>query len=196
MEMISADRVRLTTAEAGDLATNALKRTGYDDEQAAVIAAHVMDAALCGYEYSGLPKLLNVFEHKNLRQSRRRIKAVHETPVSAMIDGGNNCGMYTLMRAAEMAIARAQQQGFSVIGMNNSWVSGRGAIYVETIARAGLIGIHTVSSTRHVAPPGAAKAAYGRENDWRRSADQSSLNLLVRLNAKQIALRPDEDASV
>ena len=65
------------------------------------------------------------------------------------------------MRAEEMSIARAQQHGFSVIGMNNSWVSGRGAIYVETMARAGLIGIHTVSSTQHVAPPGGAKASYG-----------------------------------
>ena len=161
MEMITLDRVRLTADEAHALAVGSLQKTGYDDEQAGVIADHVMDAALCGYEYSGLPKLLNVFEHKHLRQPRRRLHAVYETPVSAMVDGGNNCGMYTLMRAAEMAIARAQQHGFGVIGMNNSWVSGRGAIYVETIARAGLIGIHTVSSTQHVAPPGAAKAAYG-----------------------------------
>ncbi len=161
MEIIAPDRVRLTADEARALAVSSLKKTGYYDEQASVIADHVMDAALCGYEYSGLPKLLNVFEHKNLRKPRRRLKAVHETPVSAMIDGGNNCGMYTLMRAAEMAVAKAQQHGFGVIGLNNSWVSGRGAIYVETIARAGLIGIHTVSSTQHVAPPGAAKAAYG-----------------------------------
>ena len=161
MKMLSPDRVHLTADEARALCVASLKKTGYDDEQAGVIADHVMDAALCGYEYSGLPKLLNVFEHKNLRQPRRRLKAVYETPVSAMIDGGNNCGMYTLMRAAEMAIEKANQHGVGVIGMNNSWVSGRGAIYVETIARAGLIGIHTVSSTQHVAPPGAAKAAYG-----------------------------------
>lgn len=161
MEMIAQDRVRLTADEARALAVGALKKVGYDDEQAGVIADHVMDAALCGYEYSGLPKLLNVFEHKNLLKPRRRLQALRETPVSAMIDGGNNCGMYTLMRAAEMAIARAQQYGFGVIGMNNSWVSGRGAMYVETIARAGLIGIHTVSSTQHVAPPGGATAAYG-----------------------------------
>ncbi len=161
METIAPDRVHLSADEARALAVGSLKKTGYDNEQAGVIGDHVMDAALCGYEYSGLPKLLNVFEHKNLRKPRRRLKAVHETPVSAMIDGGNNCGMYTLMRAAEMAIAKAQQHGFGVIGLNNSWVSGRGAIYVETIARAGLIGIHTVSSTQHVAPPGAAKAAYG-----------------------------------
>jgi LDH2 family malate/lactate/ureidoglycolate dehydrogenase len=161
MEMIAPDRVRLSTDEARALSITSLKKAGYDDEQAGVIAEHVMDAALCGYEYSGLPKLLNVFEHKNLRRPRRPLRAVHETPVSAMVDGGNNCGMYTLMRAAEMAIERAHKHGFGVIGLNNSWVSGRGAIYVETIARAGLIGIHTVSSTRHVAPPGAAKAGYG-----------------------------------
>jgi LDH2 family malate/lactate/ureidoglycolate dehydrogenase len=161
MKMISADRVHLSADEARALSIHALKQAGFDDEQSGVIAEHVLDAALCGYEYSGLPKLLNVFEHKNLRQPRRRLKVVYETPVSAMVDGGNNCGMYTLMRAAEMAIERAQQHGFGVIGMNNSWVSGRGAIYVETIARAGLIGIHTVSSTRHVAPPGGAKASYG-----------------------------------
>jgi LDH2 family malate/lactate/ureidoglycolate dehydrogenase len=161
MEQINPDRVRLTANEGRALAVGALKKVGYDDEQAGVIADHVMDAALCGYEYSGLPKLLNVFEHKDLRKPRRRLKAVHETPVSAMLDGGNNCGMYTLMRTAEYAIAKAREHGFGVIGINNSWVSGRGAIYVETIARAGMIGIHTVSATRLVAPPGAAKAAYG-----------------------------------
>jgi LDH2 family malate/lactate/ureidoglycolate dehydrogenase len=161
VQNISPDRVRLTVEEARALAVNSLKKNGYDREQAGVIAEHVLDAALCGYEYSGLPKLLNVFEHKNLRLPRRRLKAVYETPVSAMLDGGNNCGMYILMRAAEYAIAKAREHGFAVIGVNNSWVSGRGAIYVETIARAGMIGIHTVSSTRHVAPPGAAKAAYG-----------------------------------
>lgn len=161
MEMISPDRVRLTVDEARTLSVNALMKTGYDDEQAGVIAEHVLDAALCGYEYSGLPKLLNVFEHANLRKPRRRLKTVFETPISAMVDGGNSCGMYALMRAAQMAIAKAQQHGIGIIGMNNAWMSGRGAIFVETIARAGLIGIHTVSSTRHVAPPGAAQAAYG-----------------------------------
>lgn len=161
METLSPGRVRLTVDEARALGINALMKTGYDEEQAGVIAEHVLDAALCGYEYSGLPKLLNVMEHPNLKLPRRRLKIVYETPVSAQVDGGNSCGMYALMRAAEMAVERAQKHGFGVIGMNNAWMSGRGAIYVETIARAGLIGIHTVSSTQQVAPPGAAKAAYG-----------------------------------
>jgi LDH2 family malate/lactate/ureidoglycolate dehydrogenase len=48
-----------------------------------------------------------------------------------------------------------------VVGVNNSWVSGRAAHSVERVARANLIGIHTVSSTRHVAPPGAVKPVLG-----------------------------------
>jgi LDH2 family malate/lactate/ureidoglycolate dehydrogenase len=125
------------------------------------VADHVLDAALCGYEYSGLPKILNVAEHRRLRLPRRPFRPVHETPVSARCDGGNNVGMVALYRATELAIAKAGAHGFGVVGVNNSWVSGRSAYYVERIARAGLIGILTISSTRHVAPPGGAKATIG-----------------------------------
>ena len=55
MEAISPDRVRLTAAEGQALGEDCLRRVGYDEEEARVIAAHCMDAALCGYEYSGLP---------------------------------------------------------------------------------------------------------------------------------------------
>ena len=128
MKMLTPDRMHLTADEARTLSINALMKAGYDNEQATVIAGHVMDAALCGYEYSGLPKILNVLEHRFLRTPRRRMKSVHETPISALVDGGNNCGMYTLMRAAEMSSAKAQQHGIGIIGVHSSWVSGRGAI--------------------------------------------------------------------
>ena len=40
-------------------------------------------------------------------------------------------------------------------------MSGRSAYYVEMVARAGLIGIHTVAAHPMVAPLGGAKAALG-----------------------------------
>ena len=157
----SPGRIRLTIDEARALSLQALARIGYDAEEARILAEHMLDAALCGYEYSGLPKILNVAEHRRLRQPRRAMRAVRETPVSAMYDGGNNVGMVTMYHAAQSAIAKAGEHGFAVVGVNNSWVSGRGAHYVEMIADAGLIGLHTVSSTRHVAPPGGAEATFG-----------------------------------
>ena len=156
MEAISPDRVRLTAAEGQSLGEDCLRRVGYDEEEARVIAAHCMDAALCGYEYSGLPKILNVAEHKRLKLPRRKVRITYETPVSARMDGGNNNGMIAVWRAAQVAIAKAKENGFSVVGMNNSWMSGRSAHYTEMAAREGLICLHSVSTFRHVAPPGAA----------------------------------------
>jgi LDH2 family malate/lactate/ureidoglycolate dehydrogenase len=155
------DRVGLTLPEAQSLAEEALRRIGYDAEEAKIIADHCIDAALCGYEYSGLPKILNVAEHRQLKQARRPMIAVHETPISTQFDGGNNNGMVAMYRATQVAIDKASRHGFAVVGVNNSWVSGRNAHYVEMAARAGLIGIHTVSSRLHVAAPGSIGAVTG-----------------------------------
>ena len=161
MKNISPDRVHLTTDEAQALSEQALRRTGYDAEEAKIIADHVMDAALCGYEYSGLPKILNVVEHQQLRKPRRRMRAIHETPMSALFDGGNNNGMVTMFRATQVVIRKATEHGFGLAGVNNTWVSGRSAHYVEMVARAGLVGMHSVNSRTHVAAPGSKTGVTG-----------------------------------
>jgi LDH2 family malate/lactate/ureidoglycolate dehydrogenase len=161
VENISDHRVRLSATEAQTVAEEVLRKIGYDAEEARIIADHVVDAALCGYEYSGLPKILNVAEHRQLRQPRRPMRALRETSISALFDGGNNNGMVTMYRATQVAIAKAREHGMSVVGVNNSWVSGRSAHYVEMVARAGLVGIHSVSSRAHVAAPGSVGAATG-----------------------------------
>ena len=60
-------RVRLSVDEARDLAEGALRGIGYPEDDARVIADHVIDAALCGYEYSGLAKILNIPESEQFR---------------------------------------------------------------------------------------------------------------------------------
>ncbi len=161
MERIGQDRIRLSVAEAQAVAEQALRRIGYDAQEAKIIADHVVDAALCGYEYSGLPKILNVAEHPQLRRPRRPMSVLRETPVSTLFDGGNNNGMITMYRAAQTAIEKARSQGFAAVGVNNSWMSGRSAHFVEMVARAGLIGMHTVSSRPHVAAPGSRDPVTG-----------------------------------
>ena len=161
MQESSQHRVRLNANEARSLAQSALGRLGFDPEESGIVADHVVDAALCGYEYSGLPKLLNLAEHHRMREPRYPIEPLHETPVSARLDGGNTNGMLAMVRATDVAIAKASKHGFAVVGINNIWMSGRSAYFVERIARAGLIGLHTVSARPQVAPPGAASAAIG-----------------------------------
>jgi len=154
-------RVRLSVAEARTLAESALHAIGYDESQATVLADHMLDAALCGYEYSGLPKILQIAENSKRRHPVTPMRDIHATPVSALIDGGNHSGMLTMHHATDVAIVKAREHGFSLVGVTNSWMSGRSAYYVERIARADLIGLHAVGSASLVAPPGASRPAYG-----------------------------------
>ena len=157
----SAARVHLSVAEARTLSERAMRGIGYDAEEARILADHVVDAALCGYEYSGLPKLLNVAEQPRFKAPRRSMRALKETSVSVLYDGGNQSGMLGMYYATRAVIERAQRHGLALVGVNNIWMSGRSAYYVEMAARAGLIGIHTVAAPPMVAPPGGARAALG-----------------------------------
>jgi LDH2 family malate/lactate/ureidoglycolate dehydrogenase len=158
---MSSDRIHLRVDDARALGERALRGIGYDAEEAWIICDHVIDAALCGYEYSGLAKLLNIPEHHRFALPRRPMRILHETPVSALYDGGNNVGMVAMYHAAKAAIAKAAAHGISVIGVTDSWMSGRSAYFVEMIAKADLVAIHTASSGGAVAPYGGIRPVLG-----------------------------------
>jgi LDH2 family malate/lactate/ureidoglycolate dehydrogenase len=158
---MSQDRIRLAVPAARALAERALAGIGYDAEESRIIADHVLDAALCGYEYSGLAKILNIPETPRFAAPRRKMTVLRETEVSTLYDGGNNIGMLSLHHAAREAVAKAAVRGFALIGLTNSWMSGRSAHFVEMIAKADLVAIHTASATRAVAPFGGTRPALG-----------------------------------
>ena len=154
-------RLRLTVAEARDLAEAALAGIGYHSDEARIIADHVIDAALCGYEYSGLAKILNVPESEHFRSPRRPLTVLRETEISLALDGGNNVGMLALFHAAQATIKKAGAHGLALVSVADAWMSGRSAYYVELIAKHGLVAIHTASSSRLVAPPGGIRPMLG-----------------------------------
>src|ERR1700755_1957581 len=147
---MTPERTHLSVTEARELAEGALRGIGYDAEEARIIGDHAIDAALCGYEYSGLPKILNLPESTHFKLPRRPIKALRETEISLALDGGNNVGMLALFHAAEATIRKAAAHGMALVSMSDAWMSGRSAYYVEMIAKAGLVAIHTAASSRLV----------------------------------------------
>jgi len=155
------DRIRLTVDEARALGEAAMRGVGYDEPDARILTDHVLDAALCGYEYSGLSKLLNVVDAAEFRLSRRPIAVTRQTGATAMLDGGSNTGMVAAYRAAEETIRRAEANGLAIVCLANTWMTGRSAYYCEMIARAGLVAIHTVAAPAAVAPFGGARPALG-----------------------------------
>ena len=108
-------RVHLSVDEARALGERAMRGIGYDADEARILTDHVLDAALSGYEYSGLPKLLNVAEHPRLAKPRHPLRVVKETAVSVLFDGGNQNGMVGMYHATRAVIARARAQGFALV---------------------------------------------------------------------------------
>src|SRR3984957_18354073 len=157
----SNDRIHLPVDEARALGEAAMRGAGFNDEDAHILTDHVLDAALCGYEYSGLPKLLNVVDYPGFRQPRHPVRTVRETGAPAPLDGGNTTGMVAAYRASEATILRAQVHGLAVVCLGNTWMTGRSAYYCEMIARAGLVVLHTVASPPAVAPFGGTRPTLG-----------------------------------
>jgi len=155
------DGVTLSVAEATAFAERALARIGFSPEESQVIAGHLIDSELCGYPAIGLSRILTVAQHPRMKEPRTAPRVVHETPLSALIDGGNTVGLYAVQRAAQVAIDKARASRVALVGMHNSYLSGRNAYYVEMIARAGFVAIHTACSRPVVAPLGGRAPAFG-----------------------------------
>jgi LDH2 family malate/lactate/ureidoglycolate dehydrogenase len=163
-KLLDADRdetVRLSVDEAQALGEKALRKVGFTPEEAAIVAAHLVDASMWGYQFAGLPRILVIAQRPELKKPRTPITIVRETPVSALLDGGNHVGYVSLLRAAEIAMDKARNSGVAVIGMRNSWFGGRNGYYMEKIARAGFVAIYAGSSTPTVVPPGAMRRTLG-----------------------------------
>ncbi len=162
--LLDADRpdtVRLTVAEATELGEQSLRRVGYSGEDARIIVDQLVDNALCGYRFAGLPRLLAIAGDERTGHGRAPVRIAHETPVSALLDGGNNVGYIAAYRAAEVAIRKARVSGMASVGAYNSYYSGRNAYFVEKIVREGLVAFHVSSAYPRVLPPGAARPMLG-----------------------------------
>jgi LDH2 family malate/lactate/ureidoglycolate dehydrogenase len=157
----SPDTVRLTVAEVVALGEHALTRVGYSGEDARIIVDQLVDNALCGYKFTGLPRLLAIAADEKTGKARTPVKIVHETPVSALLDGGNNVGYVAAYRAAEVAIRKARAGGMASVGVYNSYYSGRNAYFVEKIVREGLVAFHACGAHPFVLPPGGARPMLG-----------------------------------
>jgi LDH2 family malate/lactate/ureidoglycolate dehydrogenase len=155
------DTVRVTEAEARDLSNGVLGRLGYAPDESTIVTDQLVDNALCGYSFAGLARILTIAEDSKTRGDRTPPRIVRETASSALIDGGNTVGYISAFRGAEIAAEKAKTAGIAMVGVYNSFFSGRNAWYVEHIVKQGLVAIHTCSASPHVLPPGGRAPVLG-----------------------------------
>jgi LDH2 family malate/lactate/ureidoglycolate dehydrogenase len=153
--------MQLTITEANDLAVRALTRAGMSADNARITAEHLVDAALCGHEFSSLPRVIALAEAIQGRPPAKPIRIVRENHCSALLDGGDNVAYVTSLHAIDKAVEIARKNGVAVVCANNTWFSGRLAYYVERAARQGFVAMHTTNTTARVAPHGGVDKLMG-----------------------------------
>src|SRR5688572_29548911 len=74
--------MQLSIADATQLATHALTRAGLTPDHARIIADHLVDANLCGHEFSSLPRVLAIAHELSRKAQPAGIRVTRETPSS------------------------------------------------------------------------------------------------------------------
>jgi LDH2 family malate/lactate/ureidoglycolate dehydrogenase len=154
--------VSLTVAQARALAIAALRSLAFDDDAAAVTADHLVDAALRGVTFGSLPRILSIAERIAQTGDRRRpIGVVRDTPVSALVDGGDHVGYVVAHRATRLAIDKARRSGIAIVGAKDTYYTGLFAYYMEMATREGFAAMAIGNGPGMVAPEGAIDGRLG-----------------------------------
>lgn len=149
--------------EARALSIDVLSRHHFNEEDAGIVTDHLLDAHLTGYTFAGLPRLLVVLERLREHPDERpgAVEVVHETPMSAVLDGHGTLGYVLCRRAVDLGIEKAERGGLALVGAHHAYYSGRSGYYAERAARRGLVAVHVSSASAMVAPSGGREPLLG-----------------------------------
>jgi delta1-piperideine-2-carboxylate reductase len=135
---------------------------GHDATDAQLIADHLMDCELRGLRYGGLARAISIAERmERTGDCRRPVRLLHETPVSARLDGGDHIGYVVAHRATVLAIEKTEAAGIAVVGASDTWYTGMLSYYAEIAAARGLMSMIASNASPWVAPHGATEGRLG-----------------------------------
>ncbi len=135
---------------------------GHNAADAELITGHLLDCELRGLAYGGLARAISIAERIALHGDHRRpIAILHQTPVSARLDGGDHIGYVVAHRATTVAIEKAESAGIAVVGANDTWYTGMLSYYAEMAAARGLVSMIASNASPWVAPHGATEGRLG-----------------------------------
>ncbi len=154
--------MRLTIPEAHNLAVRVVLALGHDATDAQLIADHLIDGELRGLSYGGLARAISIAERVDRHGDHRRpITILHETPVSARVDGGDHIGYVVAHRATSIAIEKAEASGIAIVGAGDTWYTGMLSYYAEMAAARGLASMIASNASPWVAPHGSTQGRLG-----------------------------------
>lgn len=189
----AAESVTVTISEAEAMTAAALRKIGWDEEDAGLQAKIMTAAELCGNN-QGLVKMYNpVLMAPSPNTSKPTIE--RDTPTSAVVNANQSPGMLAAVTAADLAVKKVKESPgpIAIVSAYNAGTSsGQLAFYTGRIAEQGLIGIAMANSPEWVAAAPGGKGASAQPPGSNARARRSSLGprRSTLVCARRSSLRP------
>ncbi len=124
-------------------------RAGCGDEEATVIADHLVEANLAGHDSHGVirvPIYLQWMKEQKVFAGKSLEIVVDAGPI-VVADAGLGYGQWTGKQSVSIGVERCRQFGVSVIALRNSAHLGRIGTWAEMAAAEGLVSLHFVNTS-------------------------------------------------
>jgi LDH2 family malate/lactate/ureidoglycolate dehydrogenase len=153
---IAADELRSRVARV-------FNRLGLSQDDAAVVADHLVEADLRGVHSHGVirvPAYVQQLRDGKLNP-RPNVRIVVDNGAQVTVDGDDAMGQLAAFRANEIAIERGRQHGMAGVALRRSGHAGAMAYYPLRAIEHGLIGFATTNAGINMPPTGGTKKLVG-----------------------------------
>jgi LDH2 family malate/lactate/ureidoglycolate dehydrogenase len=135
-------------------ALSAFKKIGCSDEHARLATEVLLSADLRGIDSHGLARLsgyIRLWEAKRIN-ANPRIRIIHESPSTAVVDGDGGLGLVVAPHAMNIAIEKAKQCGTGWVSVQHSNHFGIAGYHAMMALEHDMIGIAMTNASPLVAP--------------------------------------------
>lgn len=133
---------------------NVFEHIGLSKQEANQATEILMRAELRNISTHGLvrlPEYINLWKNKRITVTPK-FNIVHETPSTALVDGGKGLGLVTAPKAMDLAIRKAEITGTGWVAVRNSYHFGIAGYYAMKALEKDMIGITMTNANPLVAP--------------------------------------------
>ena len=137
-----------------DFTKQVFEKMGCPEKQAETAALCLNQADLRGVDSHGVARLsgyIRLWEKKRLNATPQ-MKIVHETPSTAVLDGGLGLGLVTAPEAMRIAMQKARQAGSGWVAVKNSNHYGIAGFHAMLALEKDMIGISMTNASPLVSP--------------------------------------------
>jgi len=137
-----------------DFCARVFEKMDVPPEDAALTADVLVVASLRGIDSHGVARLKRYVNglRDGMMVARPKIEIVHQTPCTALVDGGAGLGQTVGVRSMKLAIKKAREMGVGFVAVRNSNHYGIAAYYSIMALEQEMIGISMTNASMLVVP--------------------------------------------